>query len=53
MTAEVTCPVVVGERCGALGWALGTEGRKIFAGTALFGADGRLVGRARQTWIRI
>jgi hypothetical protein len=53
MTAELTGPVAVGERCVVLGWALGTEGRKIFAGTALFGADGRLVGRARQTWIRI
>jgi hypothetical protein len=53
MTAGVTGAVQVGERCVVIGWGLGTEGRKIFAGTALFGADGRLVGRARQTWIRI
>ena len=53
MTAEVTDRIRVGERCVVLGWGLGLEGRKIFAATALFGEDGRLVGRARQTWIRI
>jgi hypothetical protein len=53
MTAQVTGQVRVGERCVVLGWGLGTEGRKIFAGTALFGEDRRLVGQARQTWIRI
>jgi hypothetical protein len=53
MTAELLGTVQVGERCVVLGWGLGMEGRKIFAGTALFGADGRLVARARQIWIRI
>lgn len=53
MTAEITGPIRVGQRCVVLGWGLGTEGRKIFAGTALFGLDGRLLGRARQTWITI
>jgi hypothetical protein len=53
MTGEVTDRVRVGERCVVLGFALGAEGRKLFAGTALFGEDGRRVARARQTWIRI
>ena len=35
----------------AVGWPLGREGRKLYSGTALFGADGRLHGCARQTWI--
>jgi hypothetical protein len=41
-----------GERCVVTGWPLGQEGpRKYFAGTALHGQDGRLLGTARATWI--
>lgn len=32
------------------GWAVGTEGRKMFAGTALFDADGVRYARALATW---
>jgi hypothetical protein len=39
------------ERCVVLGWPLGEDGRKLFAGTALFGEDGRTLGAARATWI--
>jgi hypothetical protein len=53
MTADVPGRVAVGERCVVLGWGLGRQGRKLFAGTALLGEDGRLVGRARQVWITI
>jgi hypothetical protein len=53
MTAEVSRTVRVGERCVVVGWSLGREGRKLNAGTALFGEDGRLCGRARQTWILV
>jgi hypothetical protein len=41
----------VGERCVVVGWPLGEEGRKLHAGTALFGEDGRPLARARATWI--
>jgi hypothetical protein len=51
MTAEVSQNVRLGERCVVLGWSLGRDGRKLFAGTAVFGADGQLRARARQTWI--
>jgi len=51
MTAEVIADVAVAERCVLLGWPLGREGRKLYAGTALYDAAGRLRGRARQTWI--
>jgi len=34
-----------------LGWPLGEDGRKLYAGTALYTADGELLARARQTWI--
>ncbi len=40
-----------GERCVVLGWSLGEDGRKLYAGTALFGEDGRVLGAARATWI--
>jgi len=40
-----------GERCVVLGWGLGEEGRKLFAGTALYGDGGRVLGFGRATWI--
>jgi hypothetical protein len=40
-----------GEPCVAVGWSLGSEGRKHYAGTTLLGADGAPCAVARQTWI--
>jgi hypothetical protein len=40
-----------GEPCVVVGWPLGEDGRKLYAGTALFAADGTLLARARATWI--
>jgi hypothetical protein len=40
-----------GERCVVLAWPLGAEGRKLYAGTAVYGDDGRVLGAARATWI--
>ncbi|MEO0322534.1 MAG: hypothetical protein AAF447_06235 [Myxococcota bacterium] len=40
-----------GERGIVLGWSLGREGRKVFAGTAVFRESGELLARAKQTWI--
>jgi hypothetical protein len=40
-----------GERCVVLAWPLGEEGRKLYAGTAVYGQDGRVLGSARATWI--
>ncbi|MGH3047036.1 MAG: hypothetical protein ACRDNC_08555 [Gaiellaceae bacterium] len=42
-----------GEECVVIGWSAGTEGRKHFAGTALFGNNGALRAVARATWIRL
>jgi hypothetical protein len=41
----------VGEPCVVVGWPLGEEGRKLYAGTALYGEGGRALARARATWI--
>jgi hypothetical protein len=41
-----------GERCVVLGWPRGADGRKLYAGTALYGEGGELLAVARQTWIQ-
>lgn len=38
------------EPCVVVGWPLGVDRRKLFAGTALFGEDGRPLAIARQVW---
>ncbi len=40
-----------GERCVVAAWPLGEEGRKLHAGTALYGQDGEPIAVARQLWI--
>jgi hypothetical protein len=39
-----------GENCVVLGWKLGKEGRKRYAGTALFSQNGTLFAKGRATW---
>ncbi len=51
MTARVRRVPDVGEQCVVVSWPLAEEGRKLFAGTALFAEDGELLALARQTWI--
>ncbi len=51
--AELTGTTLVGEALVMLAWPLGVDGRKHFAGTALFAANGELRGRARATWVAV
>jgi hypothetical protein len=51
MTARVDRVPAVGETCVVAAWPLGEDGRKLFAGTALFAEDGELLASARQVWI--
>jgi hypothetical protein len=51
MTARVDRVPEAGEPCVVASWPLGEEGRKLYAGTALFAGDGDLLALARQTWI--
>ena len=53
LAAELTGTTVVGEPLVMLAWPLGVDGRKHFAGTALFTSDGVLRGRARATWVAV
>lgn len=43
----------VGESAVAAGWEIRADGRKRFAGSALWRADGTLVGSGLATWIRL
>lgn len=52
MTAEIRRLPAEGEQCVVVSWPLGEEGRKLYAGTALFSAPGELLAVARQTWIQ-
>jgi hypothetical protein len=48
---EVYAPVRSTEEHVVTGWQIGHEGRKMFAGTALFDQNGTLLAAARATWI--
>jgi hypothetical protein len=51
MTARIQRLPGEDEPCVVVGWPLGEDGRKLYAGTALFGASGDLLALARQVWI--
>jgi hypothetical protein len=51
MTARVDRVPEVADQCIVASWPLGEDGRKLYAGTALFAADGELLALARQVWI--
>jgi hypothetical protein len=51
MAAEIDGLPVPGEPHVVLGWRIGAEGRKRFAGSALLTAEGDVLARARSTWI--
>jgi hypothetical protein len=53
LSASLPGTAQAGERCVALGWSLGGEGRKHLAGSAIYGEDGRLIGLARAVWVDV
>jgi hypothetical protein len=52
MAGEVLTVPSPGDRCVVVAWPIGTEGRKGFAGTAVYRGD-ELLAHARQTWIAL
>jgi hypothetical protein len=52
-TARIDRLPEIGERLVAIGWPIGVEGRKHYAGSALFDDDGAEVAAAAATWIEI
>jgi hypothetical protein len=53
LAAELIEPVPAGQPLVAVSWALGAEGRKLQAASAVLDPDGRMLARARALWIRI
>ena len=51
MAARIVRLPAEGERCVSIGWPIREEGRKLYAGTALFSETVELLALARQTWI--
>ena len=53
IAAKLTRPIEVGGRYVVIGWPRGEDGRKIYAGSAVFDEDGALYAYAISTWIRL
>jgi hypothetical protein len=53
MSAEILERPRVGDLLVTLGWELAREGRKRFTASALLDADGRVIARARVTWVQL
>jgi hypothetical protein len=53
LCARIDGRVAPDERCVVIGWPIALEGRKRIAGSAVFGADGRVVALAQATWIEV
>jgi hypothetical protein len=53
MTARVVSTPLTDEVCVVVASCLGWQGRKAFSRSSLYGADGRLLGVAAQTWIEL
>ena len=51
MTAEIAEPLRVGETYAVVAWPRGREGRKLFAGTAIADAGGRVLASSDQVCI--
>jgi hypothetical protein len=51
MAAEIDLLPAPGEPHVVLGWRIGEDGRKRYAGSALLTADGEVLARARSTWL--
>lgn len=53
LCASIVGTVRTGEPCVVIGWPLGADGRKRFAGSAVFNARGELVAQARAVWFEV
>lgn len=51
LTPRIERPIRAGERCVVIGWTMGQERKKFFAGTALFNEQRELCAYASSVWI--
>lgn len=52
MTAAIDVPLRAGETYVVIGWPIARDGRKLHAGTAIVGGDGRVHARSLQLWLQ-
>ncbi len=53
LCARIDDSVTPNEKCIVIGWSLQIDGRKRFAGSAVFSGSGHLVAVGRATWIEV
>jgi len=53
LTVEIAEPLEIGNRYVVVAWPLGTEGRKRFAGTAIFSDEQKLYALGHATWFAL
>ena len=53
LAARLIEPVQVSQRYVVIGWQLGSEGKKLYSGTALYSHNGTLHAFAKATWFKI
>ena len=53
LTARVLRRPAAGEPCVAIGWARGRDGRKLYAGAALYDGGGDLLGSSEAIWVEL
>lgn len=50
LIGQIEKPLRCDERCVVAAWPMGSDGRKLYTGTALFDTKGQIVGRSLATW---
>ena len=53
LAAKQSTSIRCGQRYVVIGWPMGSEGRRLYAGTALFSETGTLHALARATWVKM
>jgi hypothetical protein len=53
LTVSIVDTLKAGEHCVVIGWPLGSEGRKHYAGTAIYAPDNRLIALSRAVWLEV
>jgi len=53
LCVRIDAPVSPGDRCVVIGWPISVDGRKHFAGSAIFAESGRVIAVSRATWIEV
>jgi hypothetical protein len=53
LAVHIDAPIEVSSTYVVAGWRIGVDGRKLFAGSALYKASGEPVAFARATWVRL